>query len=66
MFQKIGKKLFEWMNNIQDYVLADNSGGAIEFSWYDDQKIYVGKNENDIREKYDLNEDIVLPRRRRS
>ena len=56
------KTYFEWMNNIQDWCISRQLwwGHRIP-AWYDDQKnIYVGKNENDIREKYDLNEDIVL------
>ena len=56
------KTYFEWMNNIQDWCISRQLwwGHRIP-AWYDDQKnIYVGKNEHDIREKYDLNEDIVL------
>ena len=56
------KTYFEWMNNIQDWCISRQLwwGHRIP-AWYDDQKnIYVGKNENDIREKYDLNEDTVL------
>ena len=56
------KTYFEWMNNIQDWCISRQLwwGHRIP-AWYDDQKnIYVGKNENDVREKYDLNEDTVL------
>jgi len=56
------KTYFEWMNNIQDWCISRQLwwGHRIP-AWYDDEKnIYVGKNEDDIRKKYDLNNDITL------
>ncbi len=56
------KTYFEWMNNIQDWCISRQLwwGHRIP-AWYDDEKnIYVGKNEEHVREKYDLKENIIL------
>ena len=56
------KTYFEWMNNIQDWCISRQLwwGHRIP-AWYDEEKnIYVGKNEKDVREKYDIRKDIQL------
>ena len=56
------KTYFEWMNNIQDWCISRQLwwGHRIP-AWYDDKKnIYVGKDEDDVRKKYDLKNDIAL------
>jgi len=56
------KTYFEWMNNIQDWCISRQLwwGHRIP-AWYDDEKnIYVGKNEEHVREKYDLRENTIL------
>jgi len=56
------KTYFEWMNNIQDWCISRQLwwGHRIP-AWYDDEKnVYVGKNEEHVREKYDLKEDTIL------
>jgi len=53
---------FEWMNNIQDWCISRQIwwGHRIP-AWYDqDGKVYVGHNEQAIREKHQLADDIVL------
>lgn len=47
---------FEWMNNIQDWCISRQLwwGHRIP-AWYDDSgNVYVGHNENEVREKYGL------------
>ncbi len=47
---------FEWMNNIQDWCISRQIwwGHRIP-AWFDDEgKIYVGRNEAEVREKYNL------------
>ena len=56
------KTYFEWMNNIQDWCISRQLwwGHRIP-AWYDEEKnIYVGKNEQDVRRKYDLNDNVTL------
>ena len=56
------KTYFEWMNNIQDWCISRQLwwGHRIP-AWYDEEKnVYVGKNEKDVREKYDIRKDIQL------
>ena len=56
------KTYFEWMNNIQDWCISRQLwwGHRIP-AWYDDEKnVYVGKNEEHVREKYDLKENTIL------
>ncbi len=56
------KTYFEWMNNIQDWCISRQLwwGHRIP-AWYDDEKnVYVGKNEEHVREKYDLKKDTIL------
>ncbi len=53
---------FEWMNNIQDWCISRQIwwGHRIP-AWYDlDSNIYVGLNEADVREKYNLSNDVIL------
>ena len=53
---------FAWMRNIQDWCISRQLwwGHRIP-AWYDnDGKIYVGKTEADIREKYNLGDDVSL------
>jgi len=53
---------FEWMNNIQDWCISRQIwwGHRIP-AWYDlDGNIYVGLNEDDVREKYNLAADVIL------
>ena len=56
------KTYFEWMNNIQDWCISRQLwwGHRIP-AWYDEENnVYVGKNEEDVREKYDIKKDIEL------
>ncbi len=56
------KTYFEWMNNIQDWCISRQLwwGHRIP-AWYgDDGKIYVGIDENAVRLKYHLSNDITL------
>ncbi|AEO08155.1 valine--tRNA ligase [Buchnera aphidicola] len=51
-----------WMNNIEDWCISRQLwwGHRIPV-WYDDQKnIYVGQNEKEIRQKYNISENILL------
>jgi len=56
------KTYFEWMYNIQDWCISRQLwwGHRIP-AWYDDDgKIYVGRNEQDAREKNKLGPDVAL------
>ena len=56
------KTYFDWMNNIQDWCISRQLwwGHRIP-AWYDEDKnIYVGKNENDVRKKYDIKDSVIL------
>ena len=56
------KTYFEWMNNIQDWCISRQLwwGHRIP-AWYDEEKnIYVGKDENDVRKKYDIKSQTIL------
>ena len=53
---------FEWMRNIQDWCISRQIwwGHRIP-AWYDEQdNIYVGRSEQEIREKHNLSPDITL------
>ncbi|WEJ63222.1 valine--tRNA ligase [Thiomicrorhabdus lithotrophica] len=53
---------FEWMNNIQDWCISRQIwwGHRIP-AWYDNNgKVYVGRDEAEVREKNNLATDIVL------
>ncbi len=53
---------FEWMRNIQDWCISRQIwwGHRIP-AWYDEQdNIYVGRSEQEIREKHNLSQDITL------
>ncbi|KAG1682859.1 Valine--tRNA ligase [Nymphon striatum] len=53
---------FSWMNDIQDWCISRQLwwGHRIP-AWYDDNdKIYVGKTEADVRKKYSLSDDVNL------
>ena len=53
---------FEWMNNIQDWCISRQIwwGHRIP-AWYDNNgKVYVGRDEAEVREKHNLAEDIEL------
>ncbi|MDA3806748.1 MAG: valine--tRNA ligase [Thiomicrorhabdus sp.] len=53
---------FEWMNNIQDWCISRQIwwGHRIP-AWFDDNgKIYVGRNEQEVREKNELAPDFKL------
>ncbi|PCJ22693.1 MAG: valine--tRNA ligase [SAR86 cluster bacterium] len=53
---------FAWMRNIQDWCISRQLwwGHRIP-AWYDkDGKVYVGKNEEDVRSKYKLGSEIKL------
>lgn len=53
---------FEWMNNIQDWCISRQIwwGHRIP-AWFDDNgKIYVGRNEQEVREKHELDPDFKL------
>lgn len=56
------KTYYQWMHNIQDWCISRQLwwGHRIP-AWYDAKgNIYVGKNEAEIRKKYQLTNDIVL------
>jgi valyl-tRNA synthetase len=56
------KTYFEWMRNIEDWCISRQLwwGHRIP-AWYDETgNIYVGRNEDEIRKKYDLMEDLKL------
>ncbi|MFM8455028.1 MAG: valine--tRNA ligase [Gammaproteobacteria bacterium] len=56
------KTYFEWMRNIQDWCISRQIwwGHRIP-AWYDETgKAYVGKNEEEIRKKYNLAADLIL------
>ncbi|WP_444994423.1 valine--tRNA ligase [Aliikangiella sp. IMCC44359] len=56
------KTYFHWMENIQDWCISRQLwwGHRIP-AWYDESgKVYVGKNEQTVREKNNLADDIVL------
>src|SRR5690554_5697806 len=53
---------FSWMRDIQDWCISRQLwwGHRIP-AWYDESgKVYVGRNEAEVREKHGLGEDIVL------
>jgi len=53
---------FEWMRNIQDWCISRQLwwGHRIP-AWYDpDGKFYVGRNEQEVREKYSLGDKLAL------
>ncbi len=56
------KTYFEWMRNIQDWCISRQIwwGHRIP-AWYDDAgNIYVGRNEDEVREKHQLQADVKL------
>ena len=56
------KTYFEWMNNIEDWCISRQLwwGHRIP-AWYDaNNNIYVGNSEKEVREKYEINNDIAL------
>ena len=56
------KTYYQWMNNIQDWCISRQLwwGHRIP-AWFDEQgKIYVGKDEKDVRGKYKLNDSVSL------
>jgi len=53
---------YEWMNNIEDWCISRQIwwGHRIP-AWYDaDGQVYVGRNEQEVRDKYKLNDTITL------
>ena len=53
---------FEWMRNIQDWCISRQIwwGHRIP-AWYDDEdNIYVGRSEAEVREKHKLSADLIL------
>ena len=56
------KIYFNWLENIEDWCISRQImwGHRIP-AWYDNEKnVYVGLNEDDVRKKYNLGEDILL------
>ena len=56
------KTYFEWMYNIQDWCISRQLwwGHRIP-AWYDDSgNIYVGRSEQEVREKHSLADDVAL------
>ncbi len=56
------KTYYQWMNNIQDWCISRQLwwGHRIP-AWFDEQgKIYVGKDEANVRAKYKLSDALVL------
>lgn len=56
------KTYYQWMYNIQDWCISRQLwwGHRIP-AWYDDnENIYVGRNEAEVREKHSLSDDVKL------
>ncbi len=56
------KTYFEWMRNIQDWCISRQIwwGHRIP-AWFDEQgKVYVGRNESEVREKHGIGADVAL------
>ncbi len=56
------KTYFEWLNNIQDWCISRQLwwGHRIP-AWYDEQNnIYVGYSEQDVRQKHQLADSVIL------
>nr|WP_136251867.1 valine--tRNA ligase [Ningiella ruwaisensis] len=56
------KTYFQWMHNIQDWCISRQLwwGHRIP-AWFDENgKVYVGKSEQQVREKYALSDDLPL------
>ena len=56
------KTYYQWLENIEDWCISRQIwwGHRIP-AWYDlDGNVYVGRNETEVREKYELGEDIQL------
>ncbi len=56
------KTYYHWMDNIQDWCISRQLwwGHRIP-AWYDEQgKVYVARNEEEARQKYQLKEDVIL------
>lgn len=56
------KTYFQWLNNIEDWCISRQLwwGHRIP-AWYDDQgNIYVGQNEEDVRTRYQLDNNVAL------
>ena len=55
------KTYFEWLNNIQDWCISRQIwwGHRIP-AWYSDDNIYVGMSEEDVRKKYNLDDNTKL------
>ena len=58
------KTYFEWMYNIQDWCISRQLWwGHRVPAWYDDDgNIYVGHDEDDVRKKHGLGDDVSLSR----
>ncbi len=56
------KIYFNWLENIEDWCISRQiQWGHRIPAWYDDnENVYVGKNENDVRDKYKLDKNIKL------
>ncbi len=55
---------FSWMNDLQDWCISRQLwwGHRIP-AWYDEQgKVYVARNEDEVRSKYNLSSDVKLER----
>ncbi|MFT6433478.1 MAG: valyl-tRNA synthetase [Candidatus Azotimanducaceae bacterium] len=55
---------FAWMRDIQDWCISRQQWWGHQIpAWYDESgKVYVGHDEQAVREKYDLAENLVLSR----
>jgi valyl-tRNA synthetase len=56
------KTYYQWMHNIQDWCISRQLwwGHRIP-AWFDEnEKIYVGRNEAEVREKHNLADDVIL------
>lgn len=53
---------FHWLNNIEDWCISRQLWWGHQIpAWYDkDGNVYVGENEQQIRNDYQLSEDIIL------
>ncbi|GAA3912367.1 valine--tRNA ligase [Litoribacillus peritrichatus] len=53
---------FAWMRDIQDWCISRQLWWGHQIpAWYDeDGKVYVGRTEQEVREKHNLNDDVTL------
>lgn len=62
--QQYENMYFSWMRDIQDWCISRQLWWGHQIpAWYDDAgKVYVGRSEQEVREKHQLGEDVKLRR----